>query len=804
MFWPESEESRARQALRQAIYVLRNELGEGILVNRGEEEIGLNWDAVWCDAAAFDEAVRGGDYERALELYQGNLLPGFHLSDAPEFARFLDNERANYRREAAAAAWALAVKAGDNEDAVSAVRWARSAVAIEPLEEERLRTVISQLDKLGDRTAAIGLFEDFARRLANEYELEPAPETVDLVTIVRARSVAVRPQPASADRPETHVTPTSGVETAKEIRRPSRWAVAIVAIAVSVGVSWLAFGSLLRETGSRANAAPRIAVLPLDNVGAEEDEWFADGMTDEITSRLANLGGLVVIARQSTVQYKGSTKSAGQIAEELNVDYLLEGTVQAVHAEDGLSEVRIRPQLVRADDEAHVWAQSYTVPFAAISVLQMQGEVADRVVQALSVTVGDSERGRLDVVPTNNTEAYEFYLRGREYVAGAVPDEDLRVAVQMYERAVELDPRFAVAYAALAEAHLHLWWRFYDRTPERIVRAKAAIDSAFAQDSLLPEAQTALGFYYFWGLLDFDRALETFEAGRSSRPHDANHLYGIGSVLRRQGRLDEALGNLYAAADINPRSALVARDIANTHAFLRNRNEAERYFHHAIELDPGWPTYVRDVMHVHLRLDGSLTDAGINLAEARELGFEHPALTLLEIWVEISSGNYQRALDLLDGMPVDVVETNSFFYPRPQLYAEVYDLMGDVELRRVYYDSSRSLSEARLRVTPNDPRVRSALGIAHAGLGGRDDAIRAGERAVELRPVERDAWHGVYRLESLAVIHSMLGQQEEAIELLEYLLSIPGTLTSAFLRIDYRFNALRNHPRYQALLARNE
>jgi TolB-like protein/DNA-binding SARP family transcriptional activator/Tfp pilus assembly protein PilF len=806
MFWPESDESHARQALRQALYVLRNELGEGVVVNRGEDEIGLNWEAVWCDANAFDQAVKVGDYERALDIYQGDLLPGLHVAGAPDFARFLDDERARYRREAAAAAWGLAVRSGETEDAVSAVRWARRAVAIEPLEEERLRTVITRLDELGDRTAAIGLFEDFSRRLADEYQLEPAPETLDLVASVRARSRATQPAtlpPSRSVSPPPHEPAVGESSTSRFPPRRSMVAIAGASVVVAgLALSWIVIGSLRRSAGAGSAEVLRIAVLPLENVGAQEDEWFADGMTDEITTRLANVGGLAVIARQSTVQYKGSTKPAGEIAEELDADYLLEGTVQTIHAEGGPGEVRIRPQLIRASDETHVWADTFTAPLLASEMFRMQTAVADHVARALDVTIRESERGDLEPVPTSNTEAYEFFLRGREYVAGAVPEQDLRIAVQMYERAVELDPGFAVAYAALAEAHLHLWWRFYDRRAERLASARAALDRALALDSLLPEAQIARGYYYYWGLLNYDAALGAFEVARASRPYSADLLYGIGSVQRRQGRLDEALTNLFGAAEANPRSALIARDIANTYAFMRNRVEAERYFHRAITLDPGWPTYVRDALRAHLRLDGSLADARRVIEEARSLGLEHPLLTTLSTWIEISGGNYDAALDLLSTMPVDAVESNSFFVPRAQLYAEVYDLLGNEVLRRAYYDSSTILVAARLQQSPDDARLRSALGIAYAGLGRKADAVREGERAVALVPIAEDAWHGVYRVESLAVIYALLGEDEQAIELLEYLLSIPGTLTVPFLKIDYRFNSLRDNPRFQGMLER--
>jgi len=803
LFWPESDDNRARAALRQALYVLRNELGEGIVVNRGEDEIGLDWEQVSCDAAAFDQAVSDGEYEEALDIYRGDLLPGFHIADAPELVRFLDSERIRYRREAAASAWQLAVHCGEASDAVGAVRWARRAVAIEPHEEDRLRAVIARLDELGDRTAAIGLSEDFARRLADQYELEPAPETRDLVASVRARSSAARPATVPPTRADTRTRRPGELAAASVTRFRTRRTTVAAAIVAVAAASWLVMDVLRRGTGARSSAVPKIAVLPLENTGAAADEWFAAGMTDEITSRLTSVGGLEVIARQSTAQYRGSTKTIGEIAAELDADYLIEGTVQTVHPDGGPAEARIRPQLIRASDETHVWADVFTVPLLASEIFRVQTEVAGHVARALNVAIQESGRAAFRASPTSNTEAYEFFLRGRERQVGAVTAQDLLIAVRMYEGAVERDPGFSVAYAALAEAHLQLWWRYYDRRVERLTSAKAAIDRAMELDSLLPEAQIALGYYHFWGLLEFDRAVEIFETARAARPQSADLLYGIGSVHRRRGRLDEALTNLFRAAEVNPRSALVARDIANTYAFLRNTAEAERHFHRAIALDPGWPTYVRDAMRVHLRLEADLPGTRRILEEARSLGFEHPLLTTLSTWVEISDGNYEAALDLLAAMSGEVAETNSFFIPKAQMYAEVYDLLGNEALRQAYYDSTRSVAEARLERMPNDARVHSALGIAYAGLGRKEEALYEGERGVSLSPVDEDAWQGVYRLESLAVIYTMVGEHENAIDLLDRLLSIPGTLTSRFLELDCRFNALRDHPRVRSVLERH-
>jgi len=276
---------------------------------------------------------------------------------------------------------------------------------------------------------------------------------------------------------------------------------AVIIVLCAIGVRFI-----LEQPAQPSSQEIRLVVLPFENLGPAEDGYFAAGITDAITARLAGIRGLGVISPQSAMQYKGREKSSRLIGKELGVDYILEGTVQRERPSDTTSRVRIIPQLIRASDDRHVWADTYDNDMS--EVFRVQSDLAERVAQALDVTLLEPERRALASRPTENIEAYEYYLRGNEYSYRSVLENDKRIVIQMYEKAVELDPTFALAYAQLSRAHSGMYWRYYDRSEERLAMAKQAVDKALELDPDLPEAHLALGHYYYQAHLDYERALE--------------------------------------------------------------------------------------------------------------------------------------------------------------------------------------------------------------------------------------------------------------------------------------------------------
>jgi serine/threonine-protein kinase len=556
-------------------------------------------------------------------------------------------------------------------------------------------------------------------------------------------------------------------------RRRSAIAYSGIAILAAIGAYTVISRTLGPPELAVAAETPKLAVLPFDNLGSPEDEYFADGITEEITSRIAEVSGLRVISRQSAIQYENSEKTLREIGEELSVDYVLEGTIRTDRAPDGSGQVRVTPQLIRVSDDAHLWTDRYTAALEPGQIFQVQSEIAEQVAGALDVTLLEPERQRMAARPTDNLEAYDYYLRGLDYHLRGAEQEDLQIASRMYERAIEQDPAFALAYARLSMVHSARWWYFQDRTEERLAMAKEAVDQALELDPDLPEAHSAMGFYYYRGHLDYDRALAEFLVAQESQPNSSSLYAAISYVQRRQGKFEQALANGQRAVELDPRSAITANNLAHTHYLLRDPVEAGRFYDRAISLSPDWfEPFGQKARWLCLRLEGSTERARAVLEEARGLvPSDNAMLTYSWIVLEIWDGNYQVALDLLGRASSQVMIDYQFGYvPKAQLYAQVYGLMGNRELEQVYYDSARIDLETRVREQPDDARYRSALGIALAGLGRKDDAIREGELAVELLPMSKEAWRGAYRMEQLARIYTMVGEYAAAIDRLEALL----------------------------------
>ncbi len=587
--------------------------------------------------------------------------------------------------------------------------------------------------------------------------------------------------------------------TAPQLRRIAMITGAVVIVVVASIAAWL----IPRERGVPSSKEIRIVVLPFENLGPTEDEYFAAGITDAITARLGGIHGLGVISRQSAMQYKSGEKSAQVIGNELHVDYILEGTVQRERPSDPNSRVRIIPQLVRVSDDTHVWSDIYDNDMSQI--FRLQSDLAERVAQALDITVLEPERRALRVRPTENMEAYDYYLRGNEYFHRSILENDVRIAMRMYEKAVELDPTFALAHAQLSRTHMMMYWHYYDRSEKCLEMAKQAVDRALELDPDLPEVRLALGHYYYHGHLDYDRALEQFAIAQKSRPSSSEVLSWTAYVQRRHGKFEQALANIKRAYELDPLSNFLAREVGTTYLLLREYPEAERHYERAISLAPDTPVAYSFKASLYLCWQGSTAKARTVLEEASQnvKSAEQPSTIDLLVMLDVYDKNYQEASARLSLKSEDV-DDQFRFIPTALRCAQIYGYMNKKESEQRYYESARSVLQAKIEEQPDDARFHSALGIAYAGLGQKEDAVREGNLAVELLPVNKEAVGGLFRVEDLARIYVMVGEYDKAIDQLEFLLSIPGELSIPLLRLDPVWAPLRDHPRFRKLVEGRE
>jgi serine/threonine protein kinase/tetratricopeptide (TPR) repeat protein len=558
------------------------------------------------------------------------------------------------------------------------------------------------------------------------------------------------------------------------------------------------------EVRSPGSGPKMLAVLPFENVGRPEDEYFAEGLTDEITSRLAAVANLGVISRTSAMQYKSTRKPLRQIGRELGAAYVLEGSVRWEKRPDGTSRVRVTPQLVQVSDDRHLWAERYDADLA--DVFDVQGHIAEQVTSALDVALRAPERQALAVRPTTNLHAYDAYLRGSASVGRSeAGDEDFHLGVRLFEKAVELDPRFALAHAALSRAHSWLYWRDYDHSDERLARAKAAADQALRLAPDLPEGHLALGYYYYWGHRDYARALTEFALAKARLPSSSEAIAGIGVVERRQGHWDSAASHLRRAAEIDPRSRTSALMVGETYDFLRDYGAAERYYKRAIALTPDWAVPHANRAWLYVRWHGDPARARQAIREALPrtdvaqlvslFAFNLNSGSTFVIAEGDLSATFER-LSLSQWLGSWGSDTSGYYLWK----ADWHRLRGESELGRDYGDSARGTLEVQVRVRPEDDEAHGRLGLAYAWLGYKARAIREGKRAVELLPMDKDAVKGTQHLLRLARIYTLVGEQDAALEQLERLLSVPSLVSRLSLRVDPEWKTLRRNPRFQRLV----
>lgn len=397
LFWPGASETNARNALNQALYSLRTTLGEDVIESRGRGEVGIAHDRLWCDAAAFDVAMTEHRYSDAAGLYGGEFLTGFHIDSAPGYERWQEAERPRFRRQARAAATAAADREEGSGNLVGAVRWLERAVQISPTDESTVQRLITLLDRTGDRSGAVHVYEQLASNLHTRYGVEPSPETRELIASVR-------------DRDEPH----------EDTRIPD----------------------------PRAEASPHapvrsVAVLPLIDLRDEPDQrFFVDGLTEALIGELARSTSLRVISRQSVVGFRGSDRPLSEIGMALGVDALVEGSVLRVK-----DRVRLSLQLVRARPEEHLWAEAFERDLS--DVLALHREVARAVAEQVEGTVASSEEPQTRKM---KPAAYDAFVRGVALLTRG-RGEDYKAALEHLQIAVAQDPEFAEPLAWIVLAY---------------------------------------------------------------------------------------------------------------------------------------------------------------------------------------------------------------------------------------------------------------------------------------------------------------------------------------------------------------
>ncbi|NIM15539.1 MAG: protein kinase [Candidatus Aminicenantes bacterium] len=613
----------------------------------------------------------------------------------------------------------------------------------------------------------------------------------DLVVDLRKLKNDIKPDAAISKRKRK-----PGFKT--KVSRKSKVIGGFILVAIfMVGAFFIFKGTQKKESFlEEGTTKKKIAVLPFADMSPQKDqEYFCDGISEELINRLAKISGFQVIARTSAFSFKGKNLDIPTIGKRLKVDIVVEGSVRKLG-----DKLRITVQLVKVSDGCNLWSEKYNRKIKDIFIIQ--DEISLSIVEKLKIRLLKGEGAKLKVKYTDNIKAYNLYLRGIDYSNRGFEEEEMRIALQMFEKAVELDPNFAMAYVRLSGELLRLYWHNYDRTDMCLAKAKDVVDKVFKLSPDLPEAQQALGLYYYYAHLDYDHALEHFNKAQISLKNSPDLLLYIFAVQRRMGKFDQAVDNSRKCFELDPYNSFLVHEVGNTYLYARNYREAEYYYNQAISLSPDQPIPYGRKMLLYLLWQGSTEKMLKVLEDApnKVRSSEEPRFILPLIKLHVINGNYQRALNQLSLLSSDTISYHHQFIPKTLLYAEVYGLMNQLELEQKHYNSARIILEKKVRGYPDDARIHSSLGIAYAGLGRKEDAIREGKLALELLPITKDFLRGPFYLKDLARIYMMVGEYDLAIDQLEFLLSIPCLTSVPLLFIDLAWDPLHNHSRFKGLL----
>ena len=625
---------------------------------------------------------------------------------------------------------------------------------------------------------------------------------------VRNEIEGLRQEVETGEVPASSVEPTAAAGSGSG--RPG-WLIpaAVAGVIVVAGLFWfLGPGRTGRPTESaeqivapaekETDSRQMMVVLPFENLGAAEDEYFAAGMTEEITSRLASVGGIGVISRKSAVQYADTNKSVQQIGDELGVGYLLEGTVRWARSAEG-SRVRITPQLIRIADDTQLWSDTYDRVID--DIFEVQSDIAGQVIDELGITLLEPERQSLEARPTENLEAYQAYLRGRDQTGRLTYSEEARnLEVEMLQRAVELDPQFAQAWALLSKAHSELINLGMDKSPERLTMAREAVDRALELDPDLPEAHLALAFYHYWGKRDYDSALRELAIAQRSIPDHPGALVADFAIKRRQGPLEESLASAQRAFELSPRDDDLPREIGNIYVMMGDFDAAQEAFDQSISLAPDQQAAYAFKAFGYWS-EGDLESA--NRSMDRMPQTPSSFLTYVASQRAWMNRDWPRLLQLAEDAPVEVLEAPDSWLPVEYLKSSAYRQMGDGKQADRHRAAAVAMAESRLEETPLDPRIHRLLGLMYAEQGRREEALEHGRRALELYPPELDALHGPTQVEGLSQIYVGVGDFAAALEQLDRLLSYGVWTTSEWLEIDPAYDPIRNDPGFQKLLEKH-
>jgi TolB-like protein/predicted Zn-dependent protease len=577
-----------------------------------------------------------------------------------------------------------------------------------------------------------------------------------------------------------------------------------VIIAVLLGVIAFLLLNRTRPTPPPVAAAPEktIAVLPFENLSDEkENAYFADGVQDDVLTAISKIADLKVISRTSVLSYSpGASRDLSEIAEALRVAHVVEGSVRRSGG-----NVRVTARLIEARTKVQLWAEHYDRKWA--DIFAIQSEIAQKIADQLRAKLSPKEQADIEAPLTLNMEAYDLYLRAKTVSRNAVDGrrEIIEERTKLLGQAIVLDPTFVGALCQFARAHLAAYWFNHDRTPARLALAKDALDAAARLRPDEAEVHLTRARLHYWGYRDYASALAELELARRTRPNEHEAVYFTSLIERRQGEWEKSLRNNEAAARMDPRNVNVFDNLATTQIALRRYPEAARTLDGILEWRPddlamrltrAWVDIFSraDLQQLQNLLSGEAARAG-----------DPDIVASARLQLALAQRDYRAAREALAVYrpPELRPELSDLAYVTPREWYEglIAGALGEPQVAEAAFFAARERAAASVTRRPDDGRAMMALAEIDARLGRRQEAKRAGERAVELLSVAKDALDGPIILRRLAGVYAQIGEIDRALEKLELAAATPNSVHYGSLKINEVWDPLRRDPRFERVVA---
>ena len=595
--------------------------------------------------------------------------------------------------------------------------------------------------------------------------------------------------------PRQETGDTTGRAPFHSLRRPSLRTKAVALIAVLMVLAGVVY--LKTMVGNEKGEIQRkmIVVLPFENLGSPDDDYFAQGMREEISNKLGSFTTLGVISRTSAEKFAKANRTTKEIGKELGVDYILEGTVQWAKYKDKASRVRIIPQLIKVSDDVNVWSDSYDR--VVNDVFDIQNEIAQNVVDKIGANI--LSRKLSGPPPTTNIDAYDYYLKALKFHYGPSTGANIKTCVKLYQKALELDPNFAAAHAQIAIAYMGLYKWHWDRDSLNLERGAEHLRKAEELNPYLADVHLAKFFYYVWYTSDWAQVFAELKKTLELQPNNAEANFNFGGYYEAEG--DSELGMQYRlkALQLDPLNARYAGGIAWVYWDRRDYADAERYLKRAIALSPGTSGNYVDLAEVYVDWKGDTRSARQMLQNVNDEEYLEFSPNIF-IELDVLERNYDDALKRLESSKREYENSGFAFTSNMQVKALVYRYLGRNALSKRYFGSAKAQIEQMIGDNPNDSRFPFAVSLCYAGLGEKEKALAACERGKQLIVTAvKDRAENIFR-SHLARVYVLVGDYANALKEMEWLLSRPSDFSVNRLKLDPLYDPLRPLPAYREII----